>query len=294
MVKTLNFDFFRVVHPKKGTTPFEQGLLELAKLQGEARVHHNGDYPVRLQNLVKYQDAYIGDVARIRMNDIPDKLKLSGEREEIELDEDQGLGEISSFLYHPHTKVLMMMRNRNAVSLSAFSAYMDAKHPLNGVRYDLILQEEAYERLQKFKRIGRVELKVAAPGNAQLFDSIGVSPKGLAELMNATPRVSLSYAFSMSYDRENTLPKSIIGDIASKVMSLPLKKLEDVKMVVAGNDETLEKEVIDLFTDALSEKVSVNIKEQRKMSDDQRYRAVASVWEKKKASLVKIFAPTVK
>lgn len=292
MIKNLNFDFFRVVHQKGCKVTFEKALLEIHKLTGKARVHHNGDYPVRLQTLGKHQDTYIGDIARIRMNDIPDKLKLSGEREEIELDDDQGLGEISSFLYHAETSVLILLRNRNAVSLSAFSEYMSAKQSLHGVKYDLILQEEAYERLNKFKRIGRVDLEVAAPGNAKIFKSLDLSPKGLADLMNTAPRVRLSYTFSMAHDRENSLPKSIIGDIAAKVMSFSLNKKEDIKMVVAGNEEDMEKEVIDLFTDALTEQVAVNIKNQRKMADNQRHAAIVSAWDKKKSSMLKLFAST--
>jgi len=294
MIKNLNFDFFRVVHQKGCKTTFENALLEIHKLNGKARVHHNGDYPVRLQTLGKHQDVYIGDIARIRMNDIPDKLKLSGEREEIELDDDQGLGEITSFLYHPETSVLMLIRNRNAVSLSAFSDYLAAKQPLHGVKYDLILQEEAYERLQKFKRIGRVDLEVAAPGNAKIFKHLDLSPKGLADLMNTTPRVRMSYAFSMSHDRDNSLPKSIISDIASKVMSFSLNKKEDIKMVVSGNEKDMEKEVIDLFTDALTEQVAVNIKNQRKMTDGQRHSAVVDAWNKRKSSMLKLFASTNK
>lgn len=294
MIKDLNFNFFRVVHPKNASQTFEGALVAIDKLQGKQRVHDNGDYPVRLQRLGKYQDAYIGDIARIRMNDIPDRLKLSGERKDLELDEDEGLGEISTFIYHPPTNVLVMMRNRNAVSMSAFSGYMEAKQGLHGFRYDVILQEEAYERLKKFKRIGRVDLEVAAPGNANVFKNLGLSPKGLANLMGVAPRVRMSYAFSMAYDRENTLPKDIVGEIASKVMSVSLKKKEDVKMVVSGNEETMEKEVIDLFEDVLTEQVKVNMKNQRKMTDEQRYNATASAWGKRKESLIKQFVKTKK
>jgi hypothetical protein len=96
----------------------------------------------------------------------------------------------------------------------------------------------------------------------------------------------------MAHDRENSLPKSIIGEVAAKVMSFSLNKKEDIKMVVAGNEKDMEKEVIDLFTDALTEQVAVNIKNQRKMTDNQRHVAIVSAWDKKKSSMLKLFVST--
>ena len=69
---------------------------------------------------------------RIRLNESHVRAKLSGETAELELDEDEGLGEETAFVFHHVPGILIVQRNRSGVTASAFannqSTLQDKKH----------------------------------------------------------------------------------------------------------------------------------------------------------------------
>lgn len=286
MIKTLKFDFFHVIMPNDSTNAFETVIYNIEKLVGTKRVYDNGDYPVRLQRVKAFENFIVADIARIRMNDIPDKMKLSGETETIALDEDQGLGEITSFLYHPTLGILILMRNRNAVSISAISNYIESKGKLYGVKYESILHEDAYKRLAGLDVISKLDLEVAAPGNGTIFKDLGLTSDAIIELMGATPRARITCTLSMGHTKDS-LPKKILMGFVKKILNRKNDETEAVKLVVSGREGTLEKEIIDLFEDVLTDQMNVDIKAQRKITDDQRHNAIVKIWIKHQASLQK-------
>ena len=75
MEKKLNFDFFQVVMPDDEPRTFEAVIDEITALNGVAATYDNGEYHVRLLGVKQQQGYYLGDIARIRMNDIPDKMR---------------------------------------------------------------------------------------------------------------------------------------------------------------------------------------------------------------------------
>jgi len=287
MFKNLTFDFFKVAIPEESGISFEDVLLSVDALTGEERAHDMGDHPIRLQHLEKKTDYYIGDVAKIRMNDIPDKMKLSGETTSIGLDNDEGLGEISTFVFHPATSVLTLLRNRNAVRITGFSNYFDGKCPVPNLSYDYILQAEAYTRLENLKRIQRVDVEVAAPGNSKLFKDLDITPSQLLDLQKSAPRVRVAFTYSMAHDK-SSLPKNNVMSFATKLRDVFVDKNEDIKMIVSGND-VMERETIDLFGDSLFDTIKVDIGSQRRISDNQRRTAAIQAWSNNRSYITKVF-----
>lgn len=292
MVKTLKYDFFRVIMPGDSQWTFETVLNRINDLGWRDRLYNSGDYPIRLHWLQNGNSHIIGDIARIRMNDIPDKMKLSGETEPLELDADEGLGEITSFLYHPATQVLQMMRNRNAVSITGLNRYVENILNVFGVQYNCILHEDAYRRLDRLVKVQRLDLEVAAPGNGSIFRDLGLSPEAVTDLIGASPRVRLNFAFSTGYERELSLPKRVIERLATAFRGRQqFSDSEDVSLIVSGREDTYEKEVIDLFGDVLTDSYDVNIRNQRKITDEQRRSATIAVWSRHREKLMRLFAP---
>jgi hypothetical protein len=238
MIKQLKYDFYKVIMPNDSHLDFASMLNQINKLQGKSKLDETGEYPIRLHNLSQDAAYLLGDIARIRMSDIPPKMKLSGETKLLDLDEDEGLGEISSFIYHPSTNVLMMMRNRNAVSGFGLCHYVENKGHLFGIKIEHILQAEAYKRIQRLEKIQRLDIEVAAPGNGSIFDELKLSPETAIDLMGKSPRVRLSISFSTGYDRDISLPKKLIEKIVTAFRSRKIHKNEEsMSLVVSGKEE---------------------------------------------------------
>lgn len=289
MNKLLKYDFYHVEMPRDCNESFEDVLNRIYQLEGRLRLDNSGEYPVRLQHLENGAAYILGDVARIRMNDIPDKMKLSGETAPIDLDDDEGLGEVTTLLYHPTTKILMFMRNRYAVSASGLGTYIENIQHVPGIQFTYILQEEAYRRLDRLTTIQRVDLEVAGAGNGAIFRELGLSPPAAADLMGVSPKVRLAFAFSTGYDRERSLTKRVVEQLVTAIRRRPRTEVEDVSMVVSGRQDNLQKEVIDLFEDILTDTIEVNIRNQRKITDEQRHGAARAVWGRHSERLTRIF-----
>ncbi|MGE3548980.1 MAG: DUF6731 family protein [Geobacter sp.] len=285
--KTLTFDFYQVRLPDTEQRTFEAILCEINDLQGENRVFDTGQYPLRLQD-VRRQNAgyYIGDIAKIRMNDIPDKMKLTGETEPIELEDDQGLGEVTSFLFNPALNLLVLLRNRYAVTATGFAHYFQNKGAIHGeLILDPILEAAALQKLARMGVVKKFELGIAAPGNAQIYQDIGLRPQSVLELMDAAPKVSIDIKFMMDRDRDRTFSVANVRRIVGNLLGQNSNN-EITKLVVSGKDNPDDpRQVVDLLEDVMVEKEGVILRTQRRISDLDRHHALTTVYTRKLQAL---------
>jgi len=282
MEKLLKFDFYQVVMPDVEQRAFESVLDEVNALEGAARTFDNGEYHVRLVALTQQQGHFRGDIARIRMNDIPDKMRLSGERETIDLEEDQGLGEIASFIYNPQLRVLVLMRNRFAVTASGLANYFQNLGRIHGVIFlEHILEADAYQRLARMNIAKRVELAIAAPGNGAIFDDLGLRPQTLAELINVAPKVRMDFSISMDNERNASLPLRALRNMVTTFTREHAGEL--VNLVISGKENPEQRlDAVDMLEEVMTEKESVTIRRnQRAIADHQRHYAIDQAYGRK-------------
>lgn len=288
MDKSLNYDFYRVVMEE--TTTFEQILRSVDALDGASKTFDNGRYDVRLVNLVSRPGYYLGDIARIRMIDIPEKMKLSsGDREPIELDPDEGLGEIASFIYNPALNALMYMRNRFSVTASGFAGYFQNRGNVIGdIILEHILSAEAYHKLATMTVAKKVEVALAAPGNAEIYRDLGLRPQAMQDLMTASAKVKMDFTFSLGHDRGLSLP---LGPIRKIVRDLTQSYDEEIiKLQVSGKSDPDQKtELVDLLQEVMAESQTVTLRRgQRTITDDQRHDAIQQAYSRKLPQLSRI------
>lgn len=289
MEKILKFDFYQVVMPEEERSPFESILKVVNDLDGTARTYDNGEYHVRLVGLVQRPGYFLGDIARIRMNDIPDKMKLSGEREIIELDDDQGLGEITSFIYNPALRALAFMRNRLAVTATGFANYFQNLGRIQGVLFlQHLLEVDAYQRLTRMNIVHKVEIAFAAPGNGAIFDNLGLRPQTIADLINVAPKVKMDFTISMDRERNLTLPLQSIRNLVGIFTGEYSEQV--TKLVVSGKENPEQRlDAVDMLEEIMTDKVPVTIRRnQRAITDQQRHHAIEQSYLRKVGDLNRI------
>lgn len=286
ITKTLKFDFYQIRLPQTEQRSFEAILNEINVLQGEQRVFDTGQYPIRLQTVTQRGGYYIGDIAKIRMNDIPDKMKLSGETEPIELEDDQGLGEITSFIFNPALNVLVLLRNRYAVTATGYAHYFQNKGTVHGeLIMDPILETSALQKLARMGIVKKFELSVAAPGNAQIYQNIGLRPQAVLELMDAAPKASIDITLMMDRDRDRTFSVANVRRIVTSLLGQNQHN-EITRLVVSGKDNPDEpRQVVDLLEEVMVEKEDVILRNQRRITDADRHHAMTTVYNRKLQTL---------
>lgn len=292
MIKTLKFSFYRVVVPGEDGTVFTDLLSEIARFDGEDRVYEEGGTPIRLQSFNLRHGLVTGDVARIRMTDIPEKMRLSGETEEIILDDDQGLGETSSFVYHPATGVLAYLRNRSSVSAAGFAHYVEVLNDYpDPIILEPVFEEAAYQRFLRMGHIQRCELKVAAPGNSQIFQDLGLTPREMVNLMGVAPKVTVTCGISMGHTR-GRFPFDPVNRLVESIMNRRTQEAEDtsIKLEIAGREDVDEERlVIDLFDDHMTEKVEVDLGQGRRITDRHKINAARDAWRSRQNEIQRMF-----
>src|SRR5580704_9270886 len=111
-----------------GAPPFED-LVQLVEEspRDDGRNLEIGPDPARLQESGIWNHCHEGEMVRIRMDMLPRKASLDGALEDLDFEDDEGLGEETAFLYHPPTQVLALQRNRSGVSASGLAWYVKEK-----------------------------------------------------------------------------------------------------------------------------------------------------------------------
>lgn len=289
MIKTLKFDFYQVTMPQTDPRTFTAVLDSINNIEGENRVYDTGQYPIRLQTITRRPAYFIGDVARIRMNDIPDKMKLSGETEPIELDDDQGLGEITTFIYNPNISLLVLLRNRYAVTATGFAHYFQFKGNINGeLVLHPLLETAALQRLARMRIVKKFEMGVTAPGNAQIYENLGLRPQAVLDLMNAAPKARVDITFMMDRDRDASFPLAAVQRVARSLVDLNANN-EIVKLVISGKDNPDEpREVVDLLEEVIVEKEDVNIRNERRITELHRHQAIETVYARREREMLRM------
>ncbi|WP_442940553.1 DUF6731 family protein [Nostoc sp.] len=71
---------------------------------------------------------------------------------DIQLAQNEGIGEQSAFIYHPATSILALQSNRNGVSPGDFAKYFEIFAGTNAsISFDPVIQMSVLQRLAKPK-----------------------------------------------------------------------------------------------------------------------------------------------
>lgn len=288
--KFLNIDFYRVKVDDKDGRTFLDLLEEAHKMPEDAsRAQHRTDDAIRLQTTKKGQTSWRGDMLRIRMNESPVKAKLSGETQEIPLEEDEGLGEETGFLFHAPTNILVIQRNRIGVSASAMAKYFRVLCKARAVTFEFILKEDALKRIKRMETIRTFEVHFAGVESGHSLKGKGHSAKMMYTLLNEFQAPNATIKLSVGH-RKGTLQNvvtaiaDLFGDQAAP---------SDVKRVLVigrDDDDDTEKTLVDLLQDRLTELVVIDDTDGSRISSTQRFKALSTAWERNKDYLESLYA----
>lgn len=275
MARTITFDFYRVKVEDKAGRSFPDLLEEMNAV--DDRAQSRTDDAIRLQPVKKSHGMLRGDMLRIRLNEVPVKAKLSGETKEIDLAADEGIGEETAYLFHPNTRILVIQRNRIGVSAAVMAKYFRTLCKVRAVNLEMILKQDALERIRGMATIRTFEVHVAAPDRAEGLRGRGHSAKAMYDLLNDHQANNLTVKLSMGHKRGG------LQNVIDTIVRLAGNQAEDPavkKILVIGNEDEddSEKTLIDLLQDRLTESVILEGDGSR-VTSAQRFKALNAAWE---------------
>jgi hypothetical protein len=254
----LNVDFFRVRIEPDGPL-FENVIDTTIGLGAKARnLQFHADI-LRLQTAQSVRQTREGDMTRIRMTDLPLRVKADGSIAEIDFDVDEGLGEQSAFLYHIPTETLAVQRNRYSVTPGNLAYYfMQMAAPNSVIFLDPVLEEDTIQRMANMEVVRRFQVKFARVDNPTIFEAQGRSLKDFADTMTYFQSPSANFELSMGQKR-GSLPVRIVKMAANALNAVrsdsPRNKVAVIEL--RGTDAEGNPDILDLVEDRMMEEVEV-------------------------------------
>lgn len=282
-------DFYR---PAVTRGPFAEVLRKIAALpddEGRNDVSVSG-HPTRMQTLRRVGRVWQGEIVQIRMTDLPKKVSLRGRSEDLDLADDEGIGQGIVFSYHENTDVVLVQRNKFAVSAASLERYLTLKGTSGVIELRPILTRSAYERLFALSEVTKVSVKVA---NVERGDVLNSPKNGLSELgrlrdMLKAPNIEFTASVG---NRDQALDRKGALGLVESIWKLGRQHSEhDVlkTMVVKGRNVDNELDTINLLTESMQVVVRVATDDRRTLSFDERIRALLDAWEQRQEELLQL------
>lgn len=289
MTRKLKVDFFKVVLPDDFPHPFESVLNAVnVSPNDHTRNAIRNACPFRLQEASQTGYSWKGEMIRIRMDQLPLKAKLSGDVSSIDLEDDEGIGEETAFLYHIPTKVLAIQRNRYGVSAAVFAWYFGEKGSVETIKLEPILQKDGLQRLANMKDVRKLSLNIAGLENMSVFKGLGNGVEPMIALMNQFKSPNLTLTISMGKRRGSL--ESVKDFVQSFTQFNQQGESSIHKFEISGKTEDGEKSVLDLIEYRMVEEIEVELKSGRTISSFDREYAVQEAFSSRKQELLEMFS----
>ena len=251
---SLKVDFYRV-ELSDTAEPLAEVMRGLIKRDVKERtVDVGGALPHRLEELAAGQ--YLeGNVLKIRMDDLP--VRASVEKpgvQQIEIDDDEGIGEETAFFFAPRLQVIAIQRNRYGLGATPLCRYFRHffRDQQEAMLFTQILTEDAQMKLEAIDEVRSFEMELAG-SIGDFWQDRNVPMKVLGKLATEADAPRVGITLKMGHHKGG-MNSGFLKSVAKAFMSVAdvggklnrVSKLEIGGKV--GPDETL---IVDLISDRL-------------------------------------------
>lgn len=149
----------RVVNPRG--VSFADLLDRIVAMNAVERIRGGND-PAAVLTLHHQGQEYVGEAARIRMEDLPTVIDTAnGNRHDLNVGANEGLGEEIHFLYDAPLDVLAVQSKLHFRASALEQLISDLTH--TGINLHIILRSDAWERFQRMDSVTKVSFTLARP-----------------------------------------------------------------------------------------------------------------------------------
>ena len=213
----------------------------------------------RLDDFYKTDDYWILDFLRLRDSNLPKRAYENKQTEDIQLDDDEYMGEEAIAIYDSETNVLALQRNRNSLSVTGIEKYLNdtwQHRDGNVIHLRPILSDVNIADIQKKndKHYRKIRFKIADIDSSEdgEFDN-----NALGQILRATRKYQGAFVdvtISMGHFKNKDLDDAAVNSTLDELVSTPnISKAE----IAVKEDDDAPVEVIDLLSNKLCDYVQI-------------------------------------
>jgi hypothetical protein len=294
--KPLNADFFKL----EVTTgeKFEDLVFSVAKtgIKRETTLEVKDDFFTRLESAGKWGEEFVeGQIVRLRMNSLPDKAGFDEPIQAIGFNEEEGVGESAAFMFDKKSNILLLERNRNAVTTFTFAQFFRQAAKLQGpINLHPVLRPEMLQKVLNAKVVRKLVVKLAGP------DHVGAAVAEMEPSVNEMLKARQSlrapvaeFTYSVGQRRKEGLNLGNVLGAVKDFLRLNGGEGGNVeKLIVSGSAGPHDDFAVDLLESRLEGRDTVETTLERRIPYDRKRKALRRIWEKNRDEIHKLYGCT--
>lgn len=258
ITRTLNFYQLR---PK---TTDEKYYIECQNAIGEAFI-----FPRERHKTIFHKDGSVGlyKTPKIYPNHVlatfyynqgenipPSMDRKKGTTQELMLEDGEGLGYTTSFLFDRKTNIIAIESNRPGVAVGTLCKFMKNNYDLPSLEAVYVINPAEYSEFLKISTYNRIKVKLAKIQEiGQFLNSDSMSIKEMRDLADKTNSGEMQI-FLKAPNRKTSL-KNIVSIVKEALRFSDEEELKE--LVISGYDDDNKAKRVDFFKHKISEKIYI-------------------------------------
>ncbi len=249
MVK-LNVDFWHVLDPEGDPIDLHSLLSPLKKTPATKRLlSRDSEHSDYLEIMSDSHGQIFGAVSRVRMTGLPGRFDLkTAKHRELEIGEDEGIDEVSFFVYDAGLHVMTTQRHRLVRASKIETVITDLTHQT--IELQPVLRKDKWARFEKMEKLGSFNLKLRGPAHHPDFSA---EMESLSKLLSDAQTQANAHTFELTMTagrrREESLNTSLLKKLMRRIRAAD-DNIESLKIKGRGEGRTRQEE-IDFIRDRL-------------------------------------------
>ena len=246
---------------KKDDFDFRDWIDKADSIGIQGRVFPHYTEKARLEHIV-FKDSvglWCLSFDRLRDTNLPMKTKLYEESTDIEIDEDEYIGDKIAMLYDPASNIVVLQRNRNSLSLSGIQQYINKLW--NGdnnifIQLNPILELDPFVRAGNKATYRKVKVKLGNMLDNSLVAQENKSFKKICDLLNTYQGMTAEIVISMGRAKNQYLDQDMVNE-TMEIVKNNEAAIKGAEVSYKGDDDKTE--IVDLFNNKIFDVISVDL-----------------------------------
>lgn len=251
---------------------------------------------------------YFFQLSNLRNDLIPAKKKIGKEKIDIELEEDEYIGEFTGVVYDSVNSVFMMQINKYGINIQKATKYLKSlreyylkdiqgRKEIKEMELNLVIDEAKLKTLYKSQEIRKIVLKssstcLAVLDNIASEDEkkiIGEMNKAVSSFGNVNFEISISPNFKDSETLNKKSAKDIMNLVLKKINSKKDTKKEKLNLEITRREtEDSKVEVVDFLAPKMLEYINIRIEPKKSIGRDFLRVKMFEIYLNKRANLNRV------
>lgn len=192
--------------------------------------------------------------AKLRMEDLPPIMGLDGSREDLDIRNDQGVGEECVLAYDTSCNVVAIQSNRQSFTHNKIAEYVNSFYRDMELKFIPIFSDDALEKISRMEILKKVSCRFASTTDLSFLEDYGMSAREKMAIQQLLESPYLELQFSVGRGGRNaelpSLCKRLVNAFSRAIQEG--RNVEVQRMLVAGKENPESRtESIDMLAEQL-------------------------------------------